>query len=438
MRALLVALIALVVVVNLFDMKMSLGTGLTAENALLYTLAAGILFKLVVQQPFVFHLRAVHVCFIVLVLYSVFSYLTAAFVVEYPRYDLLDYGIALKSRLVDYVTYFLVFFYGLRETRNAHAIWKVLVFAVCLGSAMALLSVLGVVEIGAVGQNKDERLEGLIGEPNQDAAFLCLFIPGIAAVMMGSSGFMRIAWFGGMLAALGAFFLTASRGGLLALIVASAWGAVLFRRYIPFRAILRAGAWAAGIGAMLLVALSARYGRILYRRFVEDSVSTDVASASSGRLEMWTNALENMADKPITLLTGFGWEVYWLMPFRYAPHNTYLGLYFNLGVVGLMCWVLLMWLLVREARAALPYAAPEHRPILMSFGFGVLAISIATFFVDLYQPWIWFWAYAGIVMRIAVNARSTADARRAETVAPAPASELVRRDAFGWVGSAHR
>jgi O-antigen ligase len=437
MRTLLIALVALAVVVNLFDVKLSLGTGLTAENLLLYTLAAGILFKLVVQHPFVFHLRGVHVCFIVLVLYSAFSYLTAAFVVDYPRYDVLDYGIALKSRLIDYVTYFLVFFYGLRESRNAHTIWKALVFAVCLGSAMALLSVLGVIELGSVGQNKDERLEGLIGEPNQDAAFLCLFIPGMIAVMLASGGLMRLAWFVGLLAAIGAFFLTASRGGFVALVLSAVWGVFLFRRYIPVRSIIRFGAWAAGVGTLLLIALSARYGRILYRRFIEDSVATDVASASSGRIEMWTNALQNMADHPLTLLTGFGWEVYWLMPFRYAPHNTYLGLYFNLGVVGLVSWVLLMWLLVREARAAVPHAAPEHRTVLISFVFGVLAISVATFFVDLYQPWMWFWAYAGVVMRIAVNAR-TKKASAFDAAEETPRTAAVGRDHFGWLGSAHR
>jgi O-antigen ligase len=437
MRALFVALISLVVIVNLFDVNLSLGTGLTAENLLLYTLAAGILFKLVVQHPFVFHLRGLHVCFVVLMLYSIFSYLTAAFVVDYPRYDVLDYGIALKSRLLDYITYFLVFFYGLRESRNAHALWKVLVFAVCVGSVAALLSVLGVVEIGVVGQNEDDRLEGLIGEPNQDAAFLCLFLPAMAAMTMMSRGIARFIWIAGLMAALGAFFLTASRGGFVAIVLSSVWGALLFRRYIPMRRIMAFSAWAVGAITLLLIALSARYGRILYRRFIEDSVSTDVASASSGRIEMWRNALESMADTPLTLLTGFGWEVYWLMPFRYAPHNTYLGLYFNLGVVGLLCWITLVWLLVREARAAMPYAAPEHRPVLISFTCGVLGISIATFFVDLYQPWIWFWAYAGLVMRIAVNARAK-KALAFDAVDETPRTALTGRDTFGWVGSAHR
>jgi O-antigen ligase len=434
MRFLLVALIALVVSVDLLDIELSLGTGLTAENALLYLLAAVILFRLVVQQPFVFQARSLHVCFLVLIIYSVLSFLAAAFVVDYPRYDVVEYGIALKSRLVDYATYFLVFFYGVRESRNAHTIWKVLVFAVCIGSSIALLSAFGVVEFGDVGQNEKDRLEGLIGEPNQDAAFLSLFIPAIAALMMTASGLWRAAWFAALLGTLGALILTASRGGFVGVILSSIWGAFLFRRYISPKQIIAFASRAAVVATVLFIGLSVHYGRLLYRRIIEDSVSTDVASASSGRLEMWSNAIETMTETPLTLLTGFGWEVYWLMPFRYAPHNTYLGLYFNLGLVGLITWIALVALLVREARAAVPFASATYRPVLISFAFGVLAISIATFFVDLYKPWMWFWAYAGLVMRIAVNARAKGLETAVETPQPSPA--LPRRDPFGWVGSA--
>jgi O-antigen ligase len=436
MRVMLAALIGLLVVVDLFDVKLGMGPGLSLENALLYVIALGLVLKIAVQQVFVLHLRALHMCFAVLILFSIFSYLTAAFGVAYPRYDVVKYGIALKSRLIDYATYFLVFFYGLRESRNAHAISRVLLLAVAFASTMALLSAFGIVQIGAIGTNDKDRLEGLMGEPNQDAAFLCLFIPCIVAAMMTSRGLWRLIWFGSLVALLGSFLLTASRGGLVGLALASVLGAFVFRRYIPFSRLVSFAGWAVGILSVLLVALSVRYGHVLYKRIIEDSTYTDVASASSGRFEMWTNALAMMADKPLTLLTGFGWEVYWLMPFRYAPHNNYLGLYFNLGVVGVLSWIMLMVLLVREVKKSLPFAEPGHRPLLIAFGFGVMGISIATFFVDLYAAWLWFWAYAGLVMRIAVNSTTKSSPRAIAAVAtPAPDSG---RDAFGWVGSAHR
>ena len=58
--------------------------------------------------------------------------------------------------------------------------------------------------------------------------------------------------------------------------------------------------------------------------------------ASSGRTEIWLNLLATMFASPITFITGFGWDVYWSMPFRFSPHNHYLALWFNLGLVGLV------------------------------------------------------------------------------------------------------
>lgn len=433
MRLLLTAIIGLLVIINLFQIRLSLGPGLSAENALLYLIAGFLALKMIVQQSFVFQMRALHICFAVLMSYAVLSYLTAAFVVDYQRYDVVRYGIALKARLVDQATYFLVFFYGLRESRNAHAVIKVLLFAVGAGALISILNAFGVAQIGAVGQNDVGRVESLMGEPNNDAAFLSLFLPGFIALMYGAQKWRRAVWFVGMLATFGALVLTASRGGVLAVVVSSVLGAVLFRRYIPLRRMALFAGWALALCTVTLIALSARFGALLYRRLVEDSTYTDVASASSGRIEMWTNALETMAAAPLTLLTGFGWEVYGLMPFRYAPHNHYLGMYFNLGVVGLVCAVVFVAVLVREARAAVPFAPAEDRPVLIGYAIGVLAISTAAFFVDLHLAWIWFWAYAGLAMRIAANARrerSQYPAHAAPTPAPA-----VRRDPFGWAGT---
>lgn len=436
MRLLLTAVVVLLVIINLFDMQLSLGLGLSAENGLLYLLAGFLAIKMIVQQSFVFQMRALHVCFGVLIVYAVFSYLVAAFVVDYSRYDPVRYGVALKSRLVDQATYFLVFFYALRDSRNAHAMIKVLLSAVGVGAMISVLNAFGVVQIGVVGENDKGRVESLMGEPNNDAAFLSLFVPGFVAMMLGAHSWRRMVWFVALLAALGALVLTASRGGFLAVLLSSVLGAAIFRRHVPLRRMASFAAWAVALFAGLLVALSVRYGGLLYRRIIEDSTYTDVASASSGRIEMWSNALEMMAAAPLTLLTGFGWEVYGLMPFRYAPHNHYLGLYFNLGVVGVVCALVFVAVLVREARAAIPFAPEQYGRVLIGFAIGVVAISIAAFFVDLYVAWIWFWSYAGLAMRIAANARSeySKHATPATPTAPAPEPSF-RRDPFGWVGS---
>jgi O-antigen ligase len=232
---------------------------------------------------------------------------------------------------------------------------------------------------------------------------------------------------------LGALVMTASRGGFVAVIVSAIWGAVVFQRYVPLHRIAAIASAAAALIALVLSVMSIRYGHLLYERVVGDSTSSDMVGASSGRLEVWSNAIAAMAQAPLTLLTGFGWNVYWSMPFRLSPHNYYISLWFNLGIVGLVCGAMLLVLVIRQAIVAVRFAGTEDKPVLISFAIGAVAIAVATFFVDLYTPWLWFWAYAGLAMRIAVNATTQASKQPAESTQPQ--EPVPRRDPFGWIGT---
>jgi O-antigen ligase len=146
------------------------------------------------------------------------------------------------------------------------------------------------------------------------------------------------------------------------------------------------------------------------------------------------HAISKMLEAPITLLTGYGWHVYESMPFKHNTHNFYLWMWFNMGLIGLACGVLLFAFLVRRARDAVAYLDPEERPALIGFVMGTIALAVATFFVDLYSPLLWFWAYAGLAMRLAVMAQ--ADARAQVPVKPMTTEQpQPKRDPFGWVGS---
>jgi O-antigen ligase len=227
---------------------------------------------------------------------------------------------------------------------------------------------------------------------------------------------------------LAAIVMTASRGGFVAIILSALWGAVLLRRYIPLQKMIAMGVGGVLVSALAIAAVIPFYGDLLYRRVFGDSSVGDISVASSGRTEIWSNAVATMADVPITLLTGFGYNVYSVMPFRYAPHNFYLDLWFNLGLAGLFTGAMMLVIVVRESLSAVRFAHPIYRPFLMAFAVGVVATAIATFFVDLYTPWLWFWAYAGLVMRIAVNAKSDARASQSTEVTSKKA------DPYGWVG----
>lgn len=433
MRISLSIVIAFFVVQDVFDLSLSLGPGLSAKNAILYVLAATLAFKMTLQRSYAFDLRALHVCFAILIAYSMISMLFAAFVIEYPRYKLISSGIRLKTLWIDRAVFFLVFFYGLRKSVNAQSVLTVLLVAVALSNSIALLNALDIAQIGTMGQNHTGRVQGLMGEPNQDAAFGALFLPAVYAGVMAARGVGRLPWLAALLVTFGAILVTVSRGGFLAVLASSLWAAIVFRRHVPMQRII-----AVAVGALTVIALAAlvvvpTYGPVLYTRVFMESSTGDMTAVSSGRTQIWSTALSTMADQPITLFTGFGWNVYPLMPFRYAPHNYYLDLWFNLGLVGLICGTMLLVLVVRQALAAVPAAAAPYRSTLMAFSVGAVAIAIATFFVDLYTPWLWFWAYAGLVMRIAVN-----EYRMAQVKAQAEQSARrtsKRADPYGWVAS---
>ncbi|HEY8539158.1 MAG TPA: O-antigen ligase family protein [Steroidobacteraceae bacterium] len=429
MRMLLTVVIVLFVVQDVFDMSMSLAPGLSAKNALLYVLAGALVFKIAMQGSFRFEIRALHYCFAVLIGYAVFSWLVAAFMVEYPRYNVIGSAIRLKATWIDRALLFLVFFYALRSSRNAYTVLKVLLLAVALANTIAVLNGLGYLQTGRMGADDVDRVQGMMGEPNQDGAFDVLFIPGLATALLTASSLWRLPWFVGLLMTLIALVMTASRGGFVAFVVACLWAGFILRRYVPAQRLLAIAAGGVLFAVVAVLAVIPFYGSVLYRRVFEESTASDIAVASSGRTDIWSSAVAMMADTPITMLTGFGWNVYFTMPFRFAPHNYYLDLWFNLGLVGLACGTALLVLVVRETLGAVGHAAAMYRPALLAFAVGTVGISVATFFVDLYTPWLWYWAYAGLVLRIAVNAKNTAQAQHAVESQPRKA------DPYGWIAA---
>jgi hypothetical protein len=428
MRFMLSAVILFVAVTDIFDWQLSLGPGLSLKNALLYMLAGLLALKITVSGAFKLELRGLHACFAVLIVYAILSMLAAALVVDYPRYKLFPSAVNLKSRLADQAIFFLVFFYALKESRNAQAVIKVMLFAAVFANAMAVLDAWGIIQIGGLEERADGRMQGVMGESNQYAAFVCTFLPGLVAAFFCSRGTMRLVWIAGLLISTGAMIMAVSRGAFVAMFVASIWAGWLLRHRLSAQKVVGIAGAAFVVCSLAIAVLSVRYGDLLYERVFGDSGSGDMVGASSGRTEIWATAISAMLNKPVTLITGFGWDVYWTMPFRYSPHNHYVALWFNLGLVGLVCGVMLLVNVVREARLGVDRTlVPEHQATLAAFVVGALAISVATFFVDLYTPWLWFWAYAGLVMRMCVNARQ-AERAKPQQVVPQTTNP------YGWVG----
>jgi hypothetical protein len=431
MSLLLGSLMALVISQQLFAMPLSLGPGLSVENALLYVVAGTLAFKIAVQRNIRYELRGFHTCFAVLLIYAALSIPAAALVGNYWGYKPLVAVISYKSRLFDQFIFFAVFFYGLRNTRSAVGVLKALLLMTAIANLVAILDAYGVVDAAGLIEREDGRAQGVMGESNQSAAFNATFLPGLVALAFMTRGPMRLVWIGGFAVSAAAMMISASRGGLLAVIVATLWGLFYFRRFISGRSIVTAAAIGAVILAIVLPIMASKYGLLLFNRLVDDSTNSNLAGASSGRLEIWAGALAVMTDSPLSFLTGFGWDAYNAMPFRYATHNHYLALWFDLGLVGLFCGVAVLVGSIGIAGRAAPTASTANRAILIAFAIGALAITIAAFFVNLFTPWLWFWAYAGLALRIAANSQRIAHSATAKAVT----SKLSMKDPFGWLGA---
>jgi O-antigen ligase len=344
-------------------------------------------------------------------------------------------GFQLKNQLIDLPLFFLVFFYGLRSNEDALTVLKVLLAAWAVSHIAAVLDATGMVHIGDIEQRGDGRVQGAMGESNQYGAFVALTLPPIVAMVTITRGMWRIFWLAASVITAAALLMTVSRGAFVAAAFSTLCGVWLFRRFMPARKLLTwAAAGLAGAVVVGIIVLSLGFDDLIYRRLTLGFV-TDMTATSSGRTEIWATALEVMFRTPLTLLTGFGWEAYQAFPFRWVTHNHYLQQWFNLGLVGLICSVLLFVAPVRTANAAATHARPDARAMLISFGMGTIALATALFFVNLYSIALWYWSYAGIVMRLAANALEPQAHAPATVTARPQRREERSRDPHGWTAA---
>jgi hypothetical protein len=420
---------------------LTITTGLSAKNFVIYLLAMFLGLRMVIARTSVMAVGSMQAAFLVQIFYAIFTWLIAALVVKYQGYDLIASGIKLKSHLIDYYIFFLVFLFGVRTPEDGLKVIKWMLLGAVFANLATIVDAAGIVNLG-YQERIDGRTQGSLGESNQYAAYIILFIPGLIAAAVASRGVQRLFWLGGALLSGAALVMTASRGGFVGLIFSCAVGAYLYRHLVSYS---RVAGWVLGSLVLFLLIMSfSHYGGLLTERVFGQTGDIDVTEASSGRSEIWLNLFMTMFQAPVTLITGFGWDVYWSMPFRFSPHNHYFALWFNLGLVGLLTGSYLLFSAVGRARRASLTATPPLRGQLIAFVLGGTAVCAAVFFVDLHNPWVYFWMYGGTVMRLTLCAEEAPalSAAQVPTTLPGPGKWLrtrgLARDAYGWMGAQGR
>ena len=411
MRWLFLALIAAFIAGDAFGMGMSLVTGFSVKNAILYAIGFALIFRTALSGGMKIEFLSLHVAFALLIAYATLMWMISFGVIHYPGYRMFAMLVTLKTKMIDPAFMLFGTFYALRTLGDCKWVIGALLLAIAGANVATLADTAGIAHFGMkVGDHGPEagRVFGAFGHANDTGTLIVTVLPGMIAMMVGSHGFRRFVWLGSVLASGLVLILTVSRGAFVGGFVGTIWGAYMLRRYVPVQKFLAWGLMAmVGVIFVVLIAglVDQQIGNVITERLFGQSQSIDMSEASSGRTQIWAELLDRMARTPLTFLTGFGWDVYFVMPFRYAPHNHYLNTYFNLGIPGLALFVYIMARIVKAARGIVSMADEETRPHVLGFIFGMLALLVSIIFADLFDPWSYIWLYVGAMMRIAVLVR---------------------------------
>ncbi|WP_415380084.1 O-antigen ligase family protein [Halosimplex sp. TS25] len=283
--------------------------------------------------------NALHLVFVVFACLNLISVLWA-----------IDPGRAL-SRSIRYV-YFTGFLLALWDTLRTR---RELFFALQAWAfgGLTLLTTVGIKAVFGVVQRYEayNRLSAIGYGPNSTAAFLALTVP-VAWYLTQSEdapGGTALTIFNFLYTVLGsaAVFATASRGGLIAFvpavvfIVAYGFEHPMFRRHRW--AFLTAGAVAATI---VLQSISAA----TYSRLATLPTAIVKNLQGDGRMRFWLAGLDVFRQHPLLGVGSAGFKPAMIPYFgrQHSPHNTFVSVGVDLGLVGLLVYGALLVVVLRN------------------------------------------------------------------------------------------
>jgi hypothetical protein len=404
MRFLLFLTICVLAFIDIFGTGLSLGAGMSAKNLLIYMGAGWLLLQYALGESFKVGLQSIQICFMVLIAYAVITMFIASEIIHYPGYELSVSAISLKVSLIDPLVFFMVFFYGTRTTVDARSLLKMLLFAVSIANLFTIAKARGIISFGVPVMSSD-RVDGVFGDANETGTMIACLLPVYVAVILSEKGFRRIFWLVCMIVSVVVIFLGVSRGAQVGLLFGTLWAAYLCRRYLSFQVAIK---WGSAIFAITLIAALIA-GRTYVEIYIHRWTGVYVLSAadvSSGRSDLWSRAFMLMMNSPLSLITGFGWNTWSVMGFALVAHNHYLSLWFELGLVGVAGFVLILRQLVTTALTTAAVADAPDRNFIVAFVFSFLILAVGIFFVLLFKPWTYLWPYIGLAMRYTVNVRT--------------------------------
>ena len=241
----------------------------------------------------------------------------------------------------------------------------------------------------------DSRVSGTIGSPNPAAAYLAMMMPVALGVMLAGVGRRDKYLAGiGLAAAIMPLIFTSSRGGWLAFVVGFATVVIFGRRRVPWKTLR--------VVAVALVLLAIPFSGAIKTRLESDDNGSAAARMPLNRL-----AMIMIEDHPLLgvgannfavamepyLAHGFSGD------FLYTVHNTYLLVWTETGIGGLIALVWLLVAIVRQGLKCWQSRDSLFAPLALGCTAAVLGFMVQMLF-DPYRGGTanhLLWLFAGLV-----------------------------------------
>lgn len=386
-------------------LDLSLAPGLSVKNALLYLSAVVIAIESGVARNRKIELLSVITPFALAFFFALFSWTVVLLLLEYSFYSPRATLIRMKGKVFDQLLMLLVFFYGVRNLKDALWMIRALVWIITVGNLITVIDTFNIPNLGIISaRDTDGRVEGFTDSAQDYGALLAFSLPMTVAVWWTETGRLRaIALFGIGLSLMG-LLLAASRGAIFGLLVGGMLAAFLLRHVLSTRLLIRVSILALALSmAVVTVLLVSDFGEILASRMTKGVGSSDLRTLTSGRSENWSNILGQMMANPLTFVTGFGWEVFYEREgHRHGTHSVYIDQLYSLGFVGLLLYIAPFISSINLARRTVKEAAPEVVPYLIALVVSLPSLMIAMAFSNVYMAAVYAWAMTGTVLRLAV------------------------------------
>jgi len=394
----------------LFELQLgfniNLGPGLSIKNAFLYVLLLLVVVRGAIRDRGIkIHLVGVHGIFLALIAYAVMSWAINVAASVDGNYPTTASFISLKSALVDQYIFLFVFLNALSNREDVLLVARLLVVTVLVSSVLTLLDFLNLPDFGLFLEDEREgRVQGPVGQPNQYGGFLAFWIPvGIGWYLTRQAG-EKVLMAIGIVVSIGLLILTGSRGALVGAVGGSLLATVFLRHHLHGRLIAKGATAVVLLAIAIALVVGTQFADVVVAR-LEVTVSGDVSTVSSGRIDIWANLLSEMLNNPASFIVGYGWDSLSLTMDRSA-HNAYFTLLFELGIVGLGLYLALLYVTIRCIRSGLPAVPGPMRSNMIAAIFAICSVAVLIMFGELHRSWLMIWAYLGLILRLAIIAES--------------------------------